>query len=230
MTLLDSRGVPVSLSQSLHGQCREWLRRAMMREHMTGPDIAGLVGPADSPAGEADHQLVRRVLDGDAAARLAIVDRIACLPAMVRLKHLRMGSPLQPDELDDAIQNVLLAFWRKLDRFDGRVPLLVWAHGFGAVELVKAVERRARRRQRFRAVEEEPAAPNPPGYDTERIGLILAAEPEADALLIRLKHFEGCTFEEIAPRTGMPVNTVKTRYYRCLERLRRRLRGSAEED
>jgi RNA polymerase sigma-70 factor (ECF subfamily) len=188
------------------------------------------VGPPERTTAEDDHHLVRRMLDGDPAAGAEIVDRIACLPAMVRLKHLRMGAPLQPDELDDAIQNVLLAFWRKLDRFDGRVPLLVWAHGFGAVELVKAVERRARRRQRFRAVDEEPAAPGGPAHDAERIALALAAEPEADARLLRLKHFDGLTFEEIAPRTGMPVNTVKTRYYRCLERLRRRLRGIAEEE
>ena len=229
MSLLGSRGVPVSLSPSLHGQCREWLRRAMMRMPMEGPDIAGLVKQPDRTAGGDDHRLVGRVLAGEAAARTELLDRIACLPAMVRLKHLRMGSPLQPDELDDTIQNVLLAFWRKLERFDGRVPLLVWAHGFGCVELVKAIERRARRRQRFRTVDEEPTAPAAPIHDAERIGLILAAEPEADARLIRLKHLEGLTFEEIAPLAGMPVNTVKTRYYRCLERLRRRLGGLEEE-
>ncbi|HVS17567.1 MAG TPA: sigma factor-like helix-turn-helix DNA-binding protein, partial [Planctomycetota bacterium] len=43
--------------------------------------------------------------------------------------------------------------------------------------------------------------------------------PEA-ARTIRAKHFEGLDFEGIATRAGLPLNTVKARYYRGLARLR----------
>ena len=52
----------------------------------------------------------------------------------------------------------------------------------------------------------------------------LAAE---DVRIIRLKHFEEHTFDSIALRLALSVNTVKTRYYRAIEKLRRRL-GSSE--
>ena len=43
----------------------------------------------------------------------------------------------------------------------------------------------------------------------------------ADAEVLRLKHFEDLTLEAIARRTGSALNTVKSRYYRALDRLRR---------
>ena len=56
----------------------------------------------------------------------------------------------------------------------------------------------------------------------ERLGGI-----EAD--ILRLKHFEGLTFAEIARRMGSPENTVKARYYRGLARLERMLRDPGTE-
>ncbi len=46
--------------------------------------------------------------------------------------------------------------------------------------------------------------------------------PSSD--IVRLRHFDGLTFAEIARELEMPTNTVKTRYYRSLGRLRTLLR------
>jgi RNA polymerase sigma factor (sigma-70 family) len=43
---------------------------------------------------------------------------------------------------------------------------------------------------------------------------------EDHAQIIRLKHFSQMTFEEIARRLRVSANTVKTRYYRGLIKLR----------
>lgn len=189
-----------------------------------GPDVAAPVLDA-----AADLAVVRRVLQGEVAARDELIDRIACLPAMVRVRHARMGAPLAADELEDVCQNVLLALWRKLARFDGRVPLLMWTHGFVGVELSKALERRGRRQRRMVPAGEEPAAPAATSQvDGERLRRMLDDEPEVDARILRLRHFDGLEFAAVANALGMPVNTVKTRHYRCLERLRRRL-GTGED-
>jgi NAD(P)-dependent dehydrogenase (short-subunit alcohol dehydrogenase family) len=60
----------------------------------------------------------------------------------------------------------------------------------------------------------------------------VAGDVAREADVIRMKHFEDLTFEEIGTRLGNSINTVKTRYYRGISRLLDRLgssfRGGAE--
>ena len=64
------------------------------------------------------------------------------------------------------------------------------------------------------------------GVEEVHEGLRKIGREEAE--VIRLKHFEGQTFEEISRHLGLSPNTVKTRYYRGLEELRPLL--TARED
>jgi len=50
-----------------------------------------------------------------------------------------------------------------------------------------------------------------------------------EARVIRLKHLESLTFEELSARLDLPANTAKTYYYRGLARLRAMLEESEEE-
>jgi RNA polymerase sigma factor (sigma-70 family) len=57
----------------------------------------------------------------------------------------------------------------------------------------------------------------------EGVHLALARlDPPADDI-VRLKHFEELTFEEIGQRLLLSPNTAKTHYYRALVRLREAL-------
>ena len=47
-----------------------------------------------------------------------------------------------------------------------------------------------------------------------------------EAETIRIKHFEGLTFEAVGVRLGIPTNTAKTRYYRGMLRLEKLLRSA----
>jgi DNA-directed RNA polymerase specialized sigma24 family protein len=47
--------------------------------------------------------------------------------------------------------------------------------------------------------------------------------------VIRAKHFDGLTFDEIGARLGIPSNTAKTHYYRGIERMRPLLSSMREE-
>jgi len=65
------------------------------------------------------------------------------------------------------------------------------------------------------------AAPAPePRYDLERLRRALAQIDPGDRRIVTLKHFDGLTFAQIAPHVDLVLNTVKTRYYRSLDRLR----------
>jgi RNA polymerase sigma-70 factor (ECF subfamily) len=174
--------------------------------------------------GAADLVLVRAALAGDNQARARLADRLAGLPALVRARHLRMGAPLDPAALEDVTQNVLLALWRKLSRFDGRTGLPGWALGFASFELLKEIARRRRQRELASLMADpiDPASAAPTGPDEDLLRL-LQRLPSADVDLLRYRHLEGLDFREIAARLGSPVATAKTRYYRALQALRRRL-------
>lgn len=174
--------------------------------------------------GSFDLATTHAALAGDALARLRVVDCLMDLPAMLRIKNVRLGSPLRPHELDDVAQDVLLALWGKLDRYDGRAPLRHWAYGFGVVEIRRAIERRARQREQpiddaSLVVDDSRGAP----HDHEPLRRLLAELDQSERDVIHLKHFEALTFDEISLRLAIATNTAKTRYYRGLGRLRRRL-------
>src|SRR5690242_10532522 len=90
-----------------------------------------------------DVELVRRARRGDSAAIEAVLQRLACVRAMLRACHRRHGSTLTPDDLAEVEQEVHAALWAKLDGFEGRAALETWAYRFVALELLKAFERRA---------------------------------------------------------------------------------------
>jgi RNA polymerase sigma-70 factor, ECF subfamily len=178
----------------------------------------------------ADLLLVQAALRGDDIARVRLVDRLSNLPALIRAKHRKLGSPLSPDQLEDVTQNVLLALWEKLASFDGRVPLPAWAVGFGAFEILKALGRKNRHRERTGELPDviDPRQP----LDVEagdRLASMLSRLPPEDLDILQAKHIEGRTFTEIAARIGCPAASVKTRYYRALEAIRRRLPAEDEE-
>ena len=59
--------------------------------------------------------------------------------------------------------------------------------------------------------------------DLEPVYAGLESLEEDEAAVVRLKHFEDLTFERLAEVLGIPTNTAKTRYYRGMRKLRRRL-------
>jgi RNA polymerase sigma-70 factor (ECF subfamily) len=58
---------------------------------------------------------------------------------------------------------------------------------------------------------------------SRRVVAAMAALPDEQREVIVLKEYEGRTFPEIAEILDVPVSTVKTRLYRGLTQLRRRL-------
>lgn len=204
------------------------------RDEPTGDEPTGDDPTGDRARGRADLAIVRAALAGDETARETLVERFATLPARMRRRHRRLGAPLGADGIEDAIQNTLLSMWRKLGRFDGRVPVDRWALGFGVLEILKLVEILRRRREcsglpaDLRAPAGPAAGDDSPLLLTGRLAAAFAALSDDDREILRLKHFEDRTFVDIAARLNMLTATVKTRYYRAVERLRRRCEGGLE--
>jgi RNA polymerase sigma-70 factor (ECF subfamily) len=174
-----------------------------------------------------DLALVQRARSGDARATDEVLERLVCVPAMLRDRHRRFGAPLGADELEDVEQDTLAALWSKLELYRGLASLETWAYRFAFNELLKTVDRK-RRRTHLRpeapeATLEELVAPTPLETDDDALDLevTLARLAPAAADVIRAHHFDELSFEEFALLRGEPLSTVKARYYRGLSELKR---------
>lgn len=184
---------------------------------------------ASQDAHRSDVDLARRVLRREPRAVDEFLDRMACIPAILRMRNRRLGAPLDDGLLQDLAQDVLLAVWDKLDGYAGAAPLEAWTYRFCVNKHLALVRDRGLSRSIERESETPEAAARPrlpsdgASPDVELLHQVLAdLEPEA-AELIRWRHFEDTPFEEIGTRLNLPPATVKTRYYRALERVRERL-------
>ena len=186
-------------------------------------------------AANQDHQeerrLVRAALAGDDQAVNELLERLNCVPRVLAVLNRRVGNPLAQEDLRDLTQEVLTTFWGRLGDYSGRAALETWAYGFCLNTYMAFLRRRGKRL--CETLEEsrtaEPSEERPPLEDVERLQAGLARLEEQEQRVIRLKYFDDLTFEEIGARTGISVNTLKTRFYRGMRRLELFVRGAREE-
>jgi RNA polymerase sigma-70 factor (ECF subfamily) len=173
---------------------------------------------------DADLALVRRIVAGDRGAVRALSERLACVPRVLRSHNARSGGLLDSHELSDLTQDVFLILWRKLGTFNGSSVLPAWAYRIASLEYRNALRRKLRRASRQeREADADDAIP--PGRDADRweyedVHRGLARIGRDQARVIRLKHFGGHTFAEIAALLATAESTVKDRYYRGVAELR----------
>ena len=197
-------------------------------------------GERRAAAHRRDLQFAQRLLRREPAALEEMGRRLACLPAMLRHQGKRLGVALSEHELEELAQDTVVAMWSKLATYEGRATLETWAFRFATLELLKAIQRRARRPRLVADPAEslelaaEPAAeptPDEPRFESAEVRGELERLPADTARVIRSRHYDQKSFDEIAAAEDLPLNTVKARYYRGLARLREHLerRLSREE-
>jgi len=181
--------------------------------------------PTPTGSHERDLELVRGTLSGRPDAVAAFVERMRCVAGILAAQNARLGAPLQAEELADLVQDTLTVVWRKLEGYGGRAALETWVYRFCYLELMNAVRRKRRQpRPTEDGLEvispDTPASEAPSKLDYEPLyrGLERLGPPESD--IIRLKHFEQLTFEELGQQLGISPNTAKTQYYRGMSKLR----------
>lgn len=179
-----------------------------------------------------DLELAAHVLAGNEAALRTFLERMTCVRRFHHLKNNQLGRPLSDEELEDSIQETLIALWRKLDGYDGSGPLEAWAYRFSYLRLIERVRKLSTRPRVLEqdvadGLAEEPHH-EPDAIRFERLHKGLESVAAGERALIRMKFFEQMTFEEMGARLALSPNTVKSRYYRALARLRDRLESAGE--
>ncbi len=195
------------------------------------PGLAPVAG-SDPPSGDADLAALRRVAAGDGGAFTELVER-----HQVRLVRLCARLLRDPDEAQDAAQEVFLRAYRAAGTYEPRGAVFTWLYRIAVNHCLNRLRRR--RLVRFLpmlsggAAGEEPKELDPPDLAprSDRAvesretwqamrGAIRALPANQQAVLLLAK-FEQLSYREIAQALGITEGAVESRLVRAMRTLQR---------
>lgn len=186
-------------------------------------------------AHRSDVELVRAALSGDREAAGRLAERMRYASRVLAAHNLRRGRPLDDEELADVAQEAIVALWSRLPAYRGEAALESWVYPFCLNAYVNAARKKQRRApivalSRDGSLPEQFVETSLSAAELEPVHAALAklGPPRED--VIRMKHFDELTFDAIAARLAVPVETVKTWYYRGLRALGSSLSAWHRED
>lgn len=174
-----------------------------------------------------DGPLVEAARQGDARAFDALVYRYqAHIRQFVRS---RLDSAI---DTEDVAQEVFVAAWRDLPRFQGRSRFKTWLFGIAVNHCAEA----ARKHQRLRQIlgEEVSTGWAEPAWEGDHDWSMVLAErdllrqrlselSESDRRILELYYYADLNLPEIARLLDVNLSTLKYRFYQAHMRLRQRM-------
>jgi len=161
---------------------------------------------------------MQRVQDGDAEAYRALLDDIR--PALL---HLLRSWAADPDDLQDLIQDALMAFHRARHSYDPSRPFEPWLFAVTRYVALSHRRRNVRRASWQVLVDDPPERPDDraagPGPGT-RLEDVLARLSPAQREAFELLKLEGLSVEDAARRAGTTAGALKVRAHRAYQAIR----------
>ena len=168
-----------------------------------------------------DHlkDLLVRGLSGDGEAYAAFLKALsAFLRGFLRGRLARV-----PDEVEDLVQETLLAIHNQRHTYDSAQPLTAWAHAIARYKLIDFLRRRSGREALNVPLEDDDdflAASDVDAHDARRdLAKLLERLPDRHRLPIVHVKIEGLSVAETAKLTGMSESAVKIGVHRGLKAL-----------
>lgn len=170
------------------------------------------------------HALFVRGLNGDAAAYRSFLEQLA--------SHLRafLGRRLfgWPDEVEDLVQECLLAMHNQRHTYQSDQPLTAWVHAIARYKMIDLLRARAGREALHDPLDDNLAvfaASDTEASDARRdLAGLLATLPDRHRLPIVHTKLEGLSVAETARLTGMSESAVKVGVHRGLKALAQKIR------
>ena len=164
-------------------------------------------------------------LAGDATAYHAFLKELSAhLRAFLRGRLTRL-----PDEVEDLVQETLLAVHNQRHTYDAGQPLTAWIHAIARYKLIDLLRRRAGREALNDPLDDEievlAASDTEPADARRDLGRLLERLPDRHRLPIIHMKLEGRSVVEAARLTGMSEAAVKVGVHRGLKALAAMIRG-----
>ena len=156
---------------------------------------------------------------GDEAAYGQALTRIA-----TRLRgYLRWRMHSTPDDVEDLVQETLLALHLKRGTYDPSLPVSAWVLAIARHKLVDLWRRRGRQDALHDPLDSVDEAllhsVDDEGLARRDLGQLLQMLPEAQRRAIVLTKLEGLSVAEASVKTGASVSAIKVQVHRGLKRL-----------
>lgn len=170
---------------------------------------------------DTDRALVERYRGGDREAFSELVIRYQRPIYNAAFWILRKA-----EDASDIAQTVFLRVAERLDEYDTRYKFFSWIYRIAVNESLNLL----RRNGREEALDEEIDVPAPESADPERkasdeqqsrrIQRALMSMTANDRMVLTLRHFSGCSYQEIGQILDLDEKTVKSRLFAARQRLR----------
>ena len=171
------------------------------------------------------RELLVRGLSGDGPAYHLFLKELS---GVLRAYFRRRLAGL-PDEVEDLVQESLLAIHNQRHTYDAAQPLTAWAHAIARYKMVDLLRRRGGHEALHVQLDDDselPAAEEIEAGDARRdVMTLLAQLPERQRLPIQHVKLEGLSVLEAARLTGMSVSAIKVGVHRGLKALAARIRN-----
>lgn len=176
-----------------------------------------------------ERELRRRFvlgLEGDASAYRAFLDELS---GHLR-GYLRRRLPRALEEVEDILQETLLAIHNARHTYRADEPLTAWVHAITRYKLMDFFRAHARREALHDPIDDHDlfVASHAESADARRdVGELLETLPDRHRLPIQLVKLQGLSIAEAAEHSGLSESAVKVGIHRGLKALAARIRGSA---
>lgn len=174
--------------------------------------------------------LLLRGLAGDA---VAYRDFLAALALHVR-GFLRRRLAQRPTEVEDLVQEVLLAVHNARHTYQAQQPLTAWVQAIARYKLADHLRLYTRRDARHEVLDDDSdlfaSSDEEPSEARRDLGKLLAQLPERQRLPIVHVKLEGLSVEETARLTGLSGSAVKVGIHRGLKALGKLIRGMNDHE
>ena len=166
------------------------------------------------------RSLMLQSLSGDGASYRMFLDELSLhLRSFLRRRLTR-----QPEEIEDIVQELLLAIHNQRHTYDARLPLTVWVHAIARYKVIDWLRRRSRHDLLNDSLDEREelfAAPDDTGAAEASLDIakLLQQLPDRQRLPIQYVKIEGGSVADAAKRIGISESAVKIGIHRGLKRL-----------
>ena len=170
--------------------------------------------------------MVRGLAGDNAAYRVFLKELSTHLRAFLRRRLTWL-----PDDVEDLVQETLLAIHNQRHTYESDQPLTAWVHAIARYKLVDLLRRRSGREAMHEPLEDELAvfaSSDADAADAQRdVAKLLARLPDRQRLPIQYMKLEGLSVIETARATGMSESAVKVGVHRGLKALAAMIRGGS---
>ena len=167
-----------------------------------------------------DEQLIQKALQGNRSAWMKLIKRYE---KSIYNYGLRMTS--NREDALDLMQEIFTSVFRNLATYRGEGVFKAWLFRIASYRCVEFYRRKKPTQGLYDAPEMECEAAKPDelllmNRDSEQLISAMSQLPLAQKAVIELKFFGQFTFDEIADQLNVSSNTVKSRLYAALDKLK----------